>query len=106
MSYSLVAGDLGQDMLITLVVPAALAALPTAGSVQLFWTKPDGTTSRVSLTIVDPTATIEQLKRVWASGDTDQIGTHYGKVEVTDSNGKLITDPNDGSDLIWNIYAR
>jgi hypothetical protein len=104
MAYSVVQGDLEPDMLINLAAPGALAALSGALQVQLLWAKPDGTVTRVSLVVVDSTAGI--LRRTWQAGDTDQIGIHKGMVEVTASNGELATDPNDGSTLVWDVFAR
>ena len=102
MGYSLVQGDLGEALVVTLAVSAAIAALPTAQSVQLRWQKPDGTTSTVAMTVDNATAGV--VRRTWVSGDTAQVGLHRGQVVVTDVGGNPITDPNDGSYLFWWIY--
>ncbi len=103
MAYSVTQGDLEPDMLITLAAPGAQAALATAQAVDLWWKKPDGTIVTVALVVVN--ATLYQLKRVWATGDTDIAGLHRGRVLVTASNGEVASDPNDGTHLLWWVYA-
>lgn len=104
MAYSLVKGDLGRPMDITLGVPAAVAALPTATSVKLLWTKPDKTQTLVDLTVID--AGTAKLERTWIAGDTDMVGLHRGIVQVTNAAGKVISDPDDGTHLLWWIYSQ
>ena len=102
-TYSLVQGDLEPDMVITLAAPGALASLPTATAVNLYWKKPDGTIATVPLVVVN--ATTGQVKRVWAIGDTALAGLHRGIVQVTGANGEIASDPNDGTHLLWWVYA-
>jgi hypothetical protein len=45
------------------------------------------------------------VKRVWASGDSSQVGTHLGRVVVTRANGDPQTFPNDGSWFSWTVVA-
>lgn len=104
MAFALVKGDLEPDMLITLSAPGALAALPTATAVNLRWKKPDGTTTTVALTVVNAVA--GTVKRVWAAGDSDQVGRHWGQVVVTTAGGETASDPNDGSLLSWDVYPQ
>ncbi len=102
MPYSLSQGDLKPDMLIPLQAPGAQQALATAQSVSLRWTKPDGTVSTVPLYVVS--LPLFQVARAWSSGDSAQVGTHYGRVVIIDANGDQVTDPNDGQQVIWNVY--
>lgn len=105
--YSLVAGDLKPDMLLTLQAPGAIAALPTAIAVNLHWTRPDGSTVTVPLIVVTPGngLTGAVVKRVWASGDTVLVGLHKGTIQVTDAGGNTVSDPVDGSHSTWWVYA-
>lgn len=105
MAYALVQGDLEPDMLINLAAPSAIAELPTALVVNMLWEKPDGTVTTVSLAIVTATGTVGQVKRVWQAGDSAEVGVHRGIVQVTCANGEITSDPNDGSTMIWNVYA-
>jgi hypothetical protein len=98
-----VQGDLEPDMVMTVTAQGALAALATALSVQLRWKKPDGTTSMVTLTVVDVVNGI--VKRVWQTGDTNITGLHRGQIVVTASNGETATSPADGTDILWMVYA-
>jgi hypothetical protein len=106
MAYSLVQGDLLPDMLLTVLAPGAKAALLGNTLLQLVWTKPDGTTSRVPLVLVNATSTTGNVKKVWSTGETAMVGTHLGMIEIYDANGRLASDPNDGSEIIWNVYPR
>lgn len=101
MSFYLVAGDLEPDMPLTITMNNAVEPLTNALAIQMRWRKPDGTTSLVSLTAVDLAA--GQVKRVWAEGDTDRVGTHFGRVVVTRSNGEVQTFPSDGSWFSWTV---
>lgn len=104
--YSVVQGDTHADtaMPITLTDNGTAATIAVSDTVELVWTKPDGTTSTVSLTDVDRDAA--EFKRVWVAGDTDQVGLHTAQVLVTDSGGKERTFPNDGTFILWNVYRR
>lgn len=104
MSYGIVQGDLEPDMPLTVTAAGALAALPTALSVQLRWKKPDGTVSTVALTVVDaPTGAV---KRTWVAGDTDLVGWHEGQIVVTAADGNDLSSPVDGTYLLWNVFAK
>lgn len=70
----------------------------TGATVQLRWTKPDGTSATVSLTTVD--AATGSFQRDWVSGDTDQVGEHRGQVVVT-SGGRARTFPNRRVPFVW-----
>lgn len=108
MTYSLVTGNLKPDMLITLVAPGAIAALPTAQSANMLWTKPDGTTVTVPLIVVTAGNGVSGavLKRVWSAGDTALAGLHKGTVMITDASGNPVSDPTDGTHMTWWIYAQ
>ena len=104
MSYSIVVGDLQQDLNLDLNVD-----LTTAVSYQLLWRKPDDTETLVALTAAD--LTLGQVKRVWVAGDTDMAGVHRGRVVVTwegdipdPSDDRPQTFPNDGTWFIWYVY--
>ena len=102
MSYSLLVGDLEPDMRIDVLAGTVAADLTGAIDVSMHWKKPDGTEVDVALTAVSLAS--GQLKRVWAAGDTDIPGTHYGRVAVTMASGEVQSFPNDGSWIIWHVY--
>lgn len=116
MAYTLNQGDLKPDMLITLQAPGAIAALPTATSLQMLWTRPDGSVALVQLQVVSAgdgvtpgsvtggVATGAVLKRVWVAGDTTIPGLHRGTVIVDDVASRQTSDPNDGSLLTWYVF--
>lgn len=102
--YSLVQGDVFEDMLIQLEAPGAIAALVNAQDVRLHWKKPDGTSSSVPLFVVDEANGV--VKRVWSVGDAAQVGLHQGMVVVTAANGETATDPNNGQTFCWRVRPR
>jgi len=103
MAYSLIVGDLEPDMELQATENSVPKNLTTATAINMRWKKPDGTVSLVALTAVAlATGTV---KRVWALGDTDQVGTHYGRIVVIHANSELQTFPSDGSWFVWNIYS-
>jgi hypothetical protein len=104
MSYSVIRGDLTPDMPLTLTTNDTPDDLTAASSIELRWLKPDGTLTTVTLTAVD--LATGQVKRVWVTGDTDLVGTHYGQVVVTIPTSLPKTYPNDGSEIIWNVYPQ
>jgi hypothetical protein len=103
MSYTLVAGDLEPDMFVTAATSGTPDDLQDALSVQLVWKKPDGTESTVALVGVD--AAVGSYKRVWVEGDTDMVGVHQGRLQVTWPDDEVQTYPNDGTWMIWYVYA-
>ena len=106
MSYSLVQGDLEPDMEIDVTAVQGGAPVNLSGAIQLQlrWRKPDKTDSLVNLVAID--LVNGRVKRVWVTGDSDQIGLHKGQVVVTESNGEIATYPNDGSYVLWYVYPQ
>lgn len=100
--FELVAGDLEPDMPLTVTVDGAAQDLSSATAIMLHWIKPDGTSSDVALTAVE--LATGQVKRVWASGDTDDVGYHKGRIVVTWASSEPQTFPNDGSFFWWAVY--
>lgn len=101
-SYSLIAGDLEPNMEIDVVDAGGAVNLTGTLSQVLRWKRPDKTVTTVALAVISLAA--GQLQRVWVSGDTAQVGTHYAQVVVTQSNGETTTYPRDGSHYTWNVY--
>lgn len=100
MSFNLVEGDLNPDMEVDAIDSDGDAAdLSAAADVSLYWLKPDGTASTVTLVAIS--LATGRLKRVWEAGDSDQVGVHQGRIVVTDGAGETSTYPNDGSWLYW-----
>lgn len=97
MSFNLVPGDL-TPMPVTLRSNGVEVAVDGAAVVEFFWRKPDGTEVTVALTSVN--RLLGQFQRDWVAGDTDLVGTHYGRVRVTEG-GVPKTYPDDGSRIIW-----
>ncbi len=104
MSYSCIRGDITQPMPLTLEVDGAATVIAPTSTVELRWTKPDGTTTVVALATVDLSA--GEVQRVWVAGDTDDIGAHLGQIIVTSIGGDVETFPNDGSPIIWWVYPQ
>lgn len=101
MSYSIVKGDLEPPLPLTLKVNgAAYDGATGAPTVQLRWTKPDGTTSLVALVAVNAAAGV--FERQWEAGDTEQVGTHRGQVIVTRA-GRPRTFPSVGTYAQWQV---
>lgn len=91
-------------MPITLKANGQAIAVPVDSVVTLRWTKPDGTTSTVSLAVVDRPS--GRFVRNWIAGDTDQVGAHFGQVVVTSAGGLPVTYPDDGSQMIWTVFPK
>lgn len=72
-------------------------------TVQLRWSRPDGTVTLETLTAVS--AALGQFKKVWVAGDTDLVGVHRGQVVATTA-GNPVTYPSDGSALIWFVHKQ
>lgn len=92
MTFHIVQGDLEPDMEIECAVNSAAKDLTTADGAQLRWKRPDGSVVMVDLEVSDPVAGV--VKRVWAAGDTDQVGVHEGQVVVTWPTGETQTFPS------------
>jgi hypothetical protein len=91
-------------MTVTCSVNGEAEDLTGALAFNLRWRQPDGTVSTVSMTSVS--LTDGTVKRTWASGDTDVVGTHYGQVAVTRANGEIQTFPSDGTFVRWDVYEK
>lgn len=100
---SLVAGDLEPDLPLTCALDGVAVDLTDALAIEMLWRKPDGTTSLVDLSEVDPEA--GTVKYVWEAGDTDEVGTHLCRVVVTHANSDPQTFPSDGSWFSWVVVA-
>jgi hypothetical protein len=98
-SYEIVTGDLG-SMPLSITLNDASVDTSTADTVEFHWVMPDGTLRVSELTPVDPTVGAYLME--WESGDTDQIGPHFGHVVVTEDDIEQ-TYPSDGSRVIWFI---
>jgi hypothetical protein len=101
MSYFIVQGNLDPPLELTLLANGQ----PFDGSlhvVQLRWTKPDGTTSTVTLDPVD--ATLGQYQRTWVAGDTDLPGIHRARVIATKA-GRPRHFPSDATFVAWRVAA-
>jgi hypothetical protein len=103
MSYSCIRGDITQPMPLTLEVDGVATIIDDDATVQLRWTKPDGTTTLVDLAEVD--FSVGEVQRIWVAGDTDDIGAHSGQIVVT-VDGETDTFPNDGSLIWWWVYPQ
>lgn len=103
MSFNIVAGDLEPDLPLTCTMNDAVEPIDDALAYVMRWRKPDGTITDVALTAVD----LEngQLKYAWQIGDTDDVGTHTGRVIVTRANGDRQTFPSDGKWFSWVVVA-
>jgi hypothetical protein len=98
-----IAGDLEPDLELTIDQAATAESLTLASAIQMRWRRPDGTQSLVTLTAID--LPNRRVKYVWQAGDTDMVGTHFGRVVITRSNGERETFPKDGSWFYWTISA-
>ncbi len=105
MSFSMIAGDLEPDMNLAAVVNGEPESLADGDidTIELVWLKPDETRETVPLTAVS--LADGYVKRVWAAGDTDDVGVHRGRILVTYDSGETKTYPNDGSWFFWWVYA-
>lgn len=101
MSYAIVQGDLEPDMVITLRVNGEPEDISDATTLQMRWRKPDGIVTTVTLVAVD--LATGRVKRVWATGDSDVPGRHYGQVRVTRGNGEFQTFPNTIEMFSWEV---
>lgn len=89
-------------MELTVTVNDIAQDITAADTIVLHWMKPDGTTTDVALTPID--LTTGRVKRVWAIGDTDDVGYHRGRIVITWPTGDQQTFPNDGSWALWAVY--
>lgn len=101
MSFAMVQGDLEPDMILTLRINGVAEDISDQTAMVMKWKKPDGTTTSVTLTAVDLAA--GRVKRVWAAGDTDIPGRHYGQVRITRANGEFQTWPNRIENFQWEV---
>lgn len=100
MSFEIGQGDLEPDIGFSLTVNGAAKNISTAASYVLRHRKPDGTVIEgLTLTAVDLAGGL--VKRVWAAGDTADLGVHRGWVVVTWAGGEVQTFPSDGTSYIW-----
>ncbi len=97
MSFDIGVGDL-TPLPITIQTNGEIVVVDIAADVQLRWQKPDGSVEMVTLTNVN--RALGQFRRDFVAGDTDQVGTHYAHVIVTEG-GIPKTYPSDGSRIIW-----
>lgn len=102
MSYSIVAGATSPPLQMTATVNGVAEPITDATVLQMRWRKPDGTVSTVALTAVD--LSLGQVKRTWASGDTDIPGLHSGRLYITRPTGVEVF-PSNGTDIVWNVLA-
>ena len=103
MSYAIVQNDLEPDMILTLSVNGAAEDLSDIDedAIVLNWKKPDGSTTTALLESV--TLSIGQVRRVWATDDTEIPGRHYGQVTVIRGNGERQTFPNTKEFFSWEV---
>lgn len=116
MSYSLVLGDSGPSMPVYLSatggasLDAAYAApfVLNAGTdtATLHYVDPAGVTHVVALAITNAAQGTCQYS--WQSGDLPAVGVYRGQAKVARSGDSTFprTFPDDGSNLIWNVYAQ
>jgi hypothetical protein len=98
MSYDIVTGDTAPPLPVTVTENDIAIDTSLADSVEFRWAKPDGTVTLSTLTPVD--ASIGEYEMEWATGDTDQIGAHFGQIVVT-TGTEVKTYPSDGTRIIW-----
>ncbi len=103
MSYELPRDDISPVMQLTVLLDGAPVDCSDADSVELRWVKPDGTVAVDDLTPV--AAALGQFTMDWATGDTDQVGAHFGQVLVT-IDGVQETYPASGPPIIWWVYPK
>ena len=103
MSYAIVQNDLEPDMVLTLSVNGAAEDLSDIDedAIVLNHKLPDGTTDTLDLIAVS--LPVGQVKRVWASDDTEIPGRHYGQVTVIRGNGERQTFPNTKEFFSWEV---
>lgn len=104
MSYTIPKGDTAEPMAIQIFRNDVMFAPDADATVELLWTKPDGTESTVAL--VEVNRLEGRYRRDWVAGDTDQIGAHRGRVIVTDAQGKERSFPSTTLPLTWYVVKR
>jgi hypothetical protein len=97
--FAIVQGDLVPDLTLTCMVNGQAEDISDATALVMQWVKPDHSTSEVALVAVDLSA--GRVKYSFASGDTDQAGTHQARVKVTHASGKVQHFPSDGTYFSW-----
>lgn len=106
MTYSVVIGDLGPEMPITLVDGGGPFVLDVdKHTVRLAYRDPDGDSHVVDMDIEDPTNGVVQ--RTWLPGDLPAVGLYRGLVQVTRDSDNTYprTFPNDGTSVLWWVFA-
>lgn len=108
MSYNLVLGDT-QPLTVTLLAYGGGPYVLDIGTdvVTIRYLDPDKETHEAEMTIV--TEATGEISRTWEEDDLPSAGTYFGQVTVTrtvDAVVSINTFPDDGSKIIWNVYAK
>lgn len=96
MTFYIKQNDTSPAMLATLQDASGSAVNITGGSVRFHMRPVGSTTAKVSTTATIVTASTGSVRYSWASGDTDTVGAYQAEFQVTYSDGKIETFPNDG----------
>ena len=102
MRFSIVAGDLKEDLNFTCEVNGAAVDLTTADTIEMLWRRPDGTEVTLELEEVD--LDLGQVKYDFVAGDTDIVGIHRARVVVTWPSSQPQTFPSDGTWFLWSVH--
>lgn len=103
--YSIVLGDLGPEMALTLKDDDQTVILDLVNDVvTMTYVGPDAVTRTVTLTI---TSSRGGLSRAWTASDLPVVGTYRGQIKVSRSGDATFprTYPHDGGKVVWKVTA-
>jgi len=107
MAYSIVLGDLGPVMPLTLTDDGTAFTLDAVNdTVTLHYSDPSGVVRQIAVTIVDAPNGACQV--AWVDGDLPLVGIYTGQVRVTRAGNTTFprSFPNDGSFIYWTVQQQ